>query len=484
MNAPSLRVCEVGFHVLNMRTRMPFKYGIASLSALPHLFVRAELEVDGRRCRGLAAEGLPPKWFTKVPDTTFAAELADLLAVIRRAADIAVEAGEQPSPFRWWETVHAAQAAWGAERGFPPLLSGLGTSLIERAALDGFCRATGVPFNDALRSDGLGLRLPGVHPELPDVPAARFLPVKPVARMAVRHTIGLADPLDDSDLAPAERIDDGLPQTLLASVRHYGLRYFKVKVCGQIERDLDRLQRIAAVLAAAGVARPAWTLDGNEQFGAIAAFREFWERFRDHARLASFRTGLIAVEQPVHRARALSDEAARELAAWPAHPPLIIDESDGEPDSLRVALACGYAGTSHKNCKGVFRGVAGACLLRWRAGQQRGKQFLCTSEDLASVGPVAMLQDLCVAAGLGIEHSERNGHHYFRGLSMFPPGVQDATLRAHPDLYERKAEGFVGLRIEDGRVTTASVCHAPFGSGLELDPTIYTPLEAWSADSL
>ena len=57
----ALAVRNVDFFVLNMRTRMPFRYGIASLVALPHLFVRLEAEVDGAGQVGLASEGLPPK---------------------------------------------------------------------------------------------------------------------------------------------------------------------------------------------------------------------------------------------------------------------------------------------------------------------------------------------------------------------------------------------------------------------------------------
>ena len=32
-------------------------------------------------------------------------------------------------------------------------------------------------------------------------------------------------------------------------------------------------------------------------------------------------------------------------------------------DSLPTALALGYVGTSHKNCKGIVKGIANACLL-------------------------------------------------------------------------------------------------------------------------
>src|SRR5829696_447250 len=161
-------VKDVQFNVLNMRTRMPFRYGIASMTALPHLFVRLEAEVKGKRVTGLASEGLPPKWFTKHPETSFRADLDDMLAVIRHAAGVALEAPSAESIFAWWQALYGAQTAWGAVEGHPPLLSGLGASLLERAALDAFCRATAMPFPEAVRTNVLGVHLSALHPELTD----------------------------------------------------------------------------------------------------------------------------------------------------------------------------------------------------------------------------------------------------------------------------------------------------------------------------
>ena len=39
-----IRVRSIALHVLNTRARMPFRYGIATLSAVPHLFVRIEVD--------------------------------------------------------------------------------------------------------------------------------------------------------------------------------------------------------------------------------------------------------------------------------------------------------------------------------------------------------------------------------------------------------------------------------------------------------
>ncbi len=66
-------------------------------------------------------------------------------------------------------------------------------------------------------------------------------------------------------------------------------------------------------------------------------------------------------------------------------------------------------------------------------------------------------------AVLGIDHVERNGHHYYRGLSMLPAEWQEETVAAHGDLYERHPLGFARLRIGDGRLQLSSVNRAPFG---------------------
>ncbi|MCA1563809.1 MAG: mandelate racemase, partial [Acidobacteria bacterium] len=63
------------FFVLRTRTRFPFRYGIASMTDVPHLFLRARVTVAAESTWGLGTEGLPPKWFTKNPATTFEQDL-------------------------------------------------------------------------------------------------------------------------------------------------------------------------------------------------------------------------------------------------------------------------------------------------------------------------------------------------------------------------------------------------------------------------
>lgn len=474
----TIRVLETSLYVLDMRARMPFRYGIATLTALPHLFVRVELEVGGVRQVGVASDGLAPKWFTKDPTTTFAADVADMLTVIEHAAALAQAHGSASTVFALWQQVDADQRQWAAARGFPPLLAGFGISLIERAIIDAFCRATRTPFAAAVRANTLGLRLAELYPTLGAAAPGELLPPQPLPAIAIRHTIGLSDPLTTAEIALAERLDDGLPQSLEESIRHYGLKYFKVKVLAQPEQDLARLRAILQVLVTCDVDFRI-TLDGNEQFGSVDSFVAFWQRLQAERALAPLVQRLLFVEQPWPRHLALEAAFGAALRAWTDRPPVIIDESDSEFGSLPQALGLGYAGTSHKNCKGVIKGIANACLLEALRRQDPSHPAILSGEDLANVGPIALQQDLAVMATLGIGHVERNGHHYFRGLSIYPDAVQQQALAAHPDLYQRSSRQYATLAIAGGQLPLGSVNAAPFGVGFAFDANHYLPVGEW-----
>lgn len=491
-----IRVLRTCLHVLNMRARMPFRYGIATMTALPHLFVSAEVELDGRRQSGVAADGLAPKWFTKDPKSAYKDDLLEMLRAIQSACSIAERAGAAGSVFELWQTVYAEQKRWaasaGPEKKFPPLLWGFGVSLIERAVIDAFCRATQTPFAQAVRANTLGLRLGAIHTELEGASPADFLPAAPLRSIIARHTVGLSDPLTDDDVAPDERLADGLPKSLESCIREYGLTHFKIKLLGDVPNDLARLKRLSEIIARGrGGSDFGFTLDGNENFRDVEPFQALWEQLAADASLKGFLSRLIFVEQPLHRGVALGSEVRAALARWKDRPPIIIDESDASLDSLPLALECGYSGSSHKNCKGIFKGIANACLIARRSrlgvvgpASVPATRLIVSGEDLCNTGPVALLQDMAVLATLGIEHAERNGHHYFKGLSMFPADVQETLLAAHGDLYARASGGFPTLRIERGWAAVGSVVDAPFGCAFDIDPARFTPLEKWSFESL
>ena len=467
MSTTPLQILSFELFRHDVRLRMPFRYGIATMTEGPVVFLRLRVAEGGRDVFGIASDLLPPKWFTKIPDKPIAEEIDELLRVILHACRTAVGLRGKDA-FEIWRQLYEAQAAWGNEEKLPPLLWNFGVSLVERALIEAVARSRGSTFSRLLREGALGLRMDSIHPELQGRAAAELLPAAPNSNVVVRHTVGLTDPLTKTDIAPSERLEDGLPQSLDENIRAYGLRHFKIKLCGDTARDLARLEKVAAVLAEHCRGDYAFSLDGNEQFKSVEPFRAFWDEASRRSPLRAAFAMLLFVEQPLHRDAALTPEVGEAFARWPERPPMIIDESDGAPEDLRAALRLGYAGTSHKNCKGIFKGVAHRCLLRALELEQPARRVLMSGEDLCNIGPVALLQDLAVMAALGIESVERNGHHYHAGLSQFPAPVREQVLAHHPDLYVRSPGGWPTLRIQEGGLDLSSINAAPFGVGFEL----------------
>lgn len=490
-----IRLLEARLHRIELRARMPFRYGIATMTELPHVVLALTFDLDGRTATGIAADHLPPKWFTKDPTRAPQDEIDDMLAVIRAAVAHA-RGVNAATVFGFWRELYAAQADWakgaGARgitagsneamlgagtkaKGVAPLLAHFGTSLVERALIDAFGRARGASFVTALQENIFGVELGTLRPELAGTAPREWLSARPAESVIARHTVGLSDPLEDGDIAAEERVSDGLPQALDACVRFYGLRHFKIKINGEAARDRDRLTRMAGILAreCAG-ADWAFSLDGNESFKAVGAFADYARRLMAAPELKAFWPRLLFIEQPWHRDVALLAEIGDLARAWPDRPPIVIDESDAELESLPAALALGYAGTSHKNCKGIFKGVANACRLAQR--RAAGESGMLSGEDLSNVGPVALLQDLAVQAALGVTSVERNGHHYFKGLSAWPAAVQAHVLARHGDVYcpAGVGGGPVGadwprVNVIGGEVRIGSVTRGT-GLGAEMPP--------------
>ena len=445
---------------------MPFRYGIATMTDVPQIIARLTFEIDGAAETGLAADLLPPKWFTKDPQRALGDEVDEMLRVID-AAVAAARSLRAATPFVFWRELYSAQAAWAAGESLPPLLANFGTSFVERALIHAVCRRHRAGLAGALRTNLFGLELGALHPALAGMAPADFLPAVPPAEIFARHTVGLSDPITAADLPAGERLADGLPQTLDEVIRAYGQRHFKIKINGEAARDRDRLERMAAVLTRECRGGFAFSLDGNESFRDVASFRDYFRGLQAAPSLAVLWPHLLYVEQPWHRAVALSPAIGELARAWPERPPVIIDESDADLASLPSALELGYAGTSHKNCKGVFKSVANAGLLARR--RAAGLPAVLSGEDLGNVGPLSTLQDLAAQAALGVTSVERNGHHYFTGLAQFPRALQAHALRHHADLYVRMADGVPRLDIRDGRLALGSVNAAPFGVPGDVD---------------
>ncbi|MCR8723177.1 enolase C-terminal domain-like protein [Frigidibacter sp. ROC022] len=463
MTAPGLVVEDIGFHERNLRLRTPFRFGIVTLTEATQVFVRVRVRLsDGSTVEGQSAELLAAKWFDKNPDLSNEDNYDQLRAALSIARTAAVDAGEPLSAFGLHAAIAEAAYPECAARGLNGLIAGFGVALVDRAVLDALCRAQGLSVFAAVQRN-----LPGIDarttPDLAGFDMSGFLQtLAPAQSIAVRHTVGLVDPITEAEIAPADRLNDGLPESLEAAVATYGLRHFKLKVGGDMAADIDRLTRIAAVLDRAE-APYLVSLDGNEQYEDAEAVLELLHRLGQEPALARLMRSTAYLEQPISRAHALE----RPVTALAAHLPVIIDESDSGIGVFPEARALGYAGISSKSCKGVYRALLNrARVAKWTA--EDGAKMFMTAEDLTTQPGVALAQDLALATLIGCTHVERNGHHYVDGMAGAPEAEQQRFLAAHPDLY-RQDGGRVRVAISDGRMAIGSLAAPALGTAVTPD---------------
>ena len=455
--APRFRIREIELYERPVALRLPFRFGVVTLRQCPQAFLRARIELaDGASCWGAAAEMMAPKWFDKNLQLSNEDNFDQLRDVLRIAREAYLSDAAPATAFGHFARHHATHLAACEARGFNPLLASYGPALVDRAVLDALCRGKGVSFVQAMRGN-----LPGMgaaHPEFGALDFDAFLAaLQPSGSIEARHTVGMVDAITAAD--PHERVNDGLPETLEEVIAAWGHRYFKLKVGGQIDADLARLESIANVLDR--LPHPYFaSLDGNEQYSDAAGVAELVAGLRARPALQRLWESILFIEQPIARKLAL----ATDLRGAHLGKPVIIDESDGELGTFVAARERGYAGVSSKTCKGFYKSVLNAArCARWNAEAGEPRYFM-SAEDLTTQAGLSVQQDLALVNLLGIGHVERNGHYYVNGMAAQPQGEQEAFLAAHPDLYER-THGAVRLRISGGRIALGSLQWAGFASG-------------------
>ncbi len=471
--APAFTIAEIQLFERPVTLRLPFRFGVVTLTAAPQAYARLRITLsNGRSAWGSAAELMAPKWFDKNPALSNEQNFDQL----RRSLLNAVAAyGSDAAPrtaFGHSAAHHAALVRQGAAEGLNALVVSYGAALLDRAAIDALCRLRGVPFTALLGRNQFGIDT-SLTPDLAGFDLNAWLGgLKTVRHIAARHTVGLIDPLRDSDVA-VPRLNDGLPESLEGAVAQYGHRWFKLKVGGNVESDLARLQGIAAVLDDSTEPYRA-SLDGNEQYDDVDGIAALWAAMKADRMLRRLISSILYIEQPIKRAAALAQPVDR-LAA---EIPLIVDESDADYDVFPAARALGYRGISSKTCKGVYRAILNAARCSHWGQENNNSGYFITGEDLTCQAGLAVQQDLVLVAALGLSDVERNGHHYVDGFGTAPQAEQDAFLAAHPDLYRRDAKsGRVRLDIRNGNLDLRSVMDATaFGSGAEPDWGSLAPL--------
>ncbi|MEA2875093.1 MAG: hypothetical protein QOF14_289 [Hyphomicrobiales bacterium] len=470
MNAPKLRLVEAEFFERPVTLRLPFRFGNATLTQAPQLFVRARIRLaDGREGEGISAELLAPKWFDKSPELTNEQNFDQLRRSVALARQSLMAAGTATA-FGLSAEVDRAHHETCAAAGLNGLVASFGLAQIDRAIIDALGRIDDASVFKLARENIVGLSA-ATAPDLKGFDFEALLAgLKPAPSIHARHTVGLVDALTRSE-TEGKRIDDGLPESLEEVVAAYGHRYYKLKVAGRIDSDIDRLCAIAAVIDRGQPYQA--TLDGNEQYRDIDEVTALWRRIGEEPRLARLKSSIIFIEQPIARDRALS-ASVRSLSD---EIPIEIDESDADVGVFPQARVLGYRAISSKSCKGLYRALINrARIEKWNA-EGSGRYFM-SAEDLTTQAGVAVQQDLALATLIGATHVERNGHHYVDGMSGVPRAEQGAFLAAHPDLYHH-AGGNVRITIRDGAIALGSLDTPGLGVGPMPDFTamIVSPAE-------
>jgi hypothetical protein len=451
-----MQLLNLELEQIECTTRLPFRFGRTTMTAAPLLVARVTVRsAGGDVVQGHSADLLVPKWFDKSPSTTDAEDRAALIASVRTAASLWRNARRGAPLFAQWLAVYRAHVETVPLDAPDRLVRCFGVALVERASMDATCRAAGLSFFDAWRTDLFGVEASAALPTLGDFDPTRVYDRAPLAAVRVRHTVGMADELRAHEVPAALRGDDGHPCSLEEDIAAYGLDAFKLKVGGDEAADLARLDAIGRVLAERAPGALV-TLDGNEQYSDPGRLADVLHQLGDRPGGSAILDHLAHIEQPVPRASTLGSgtlaaTARAGLARLAAFGPVIIDEADLGLEAFPRAFELGYRGVSVKNCKGVFRAVLnhGLCAAL-------GDGAFLAGEDLTNLPLLALQQDLATAALLHLPHVERNGHHFFRGLGHLSRACVTEARAAHPDMYRETPRG-TALHIERGRIEVGSL---------------------------
>jgi hypothetical protein len=465
---PRFTLAEVERREWPFRLRMPFRFGVITVTHGRQAVIRARIRLeDGREGWGVAAETLAAKWFDKDPRWSDAQNEHQLRRALEIAEQASLAAGANTA-FGHFADTHAEVIAAAGREGLNPLIASYGRALLDRSMLDALLKLHGTDFFAGMRANIGGMAPHEVAPDLAGFDFSAMLAgLSPLTRVHARHTVGLVDPITAAD--QTERVNDGLPETLEEVVGTYRHRYWKLKVGGNIEADVERLSRIASVLDRLHGGYHA-SLDGNEQYEDAEGALALWRAMEAEPRLTRLCASILYIEQPVKRARALETG----MQALAAARPVIIDESDGPLDAFVTGRALGYAGVSSKACKGVWRSFLNLARCRaWNAGEGRGRYFM-SAEDLTTLAGICVQQDLALIAALGLPHVERNGHHFVDGFNGRPKAEAVHFMEAHPDLYADTPRG-PRLAIREGMLELGSLVTPGLGASAEPD---YAAMEA------
>ena len=449
-----IRILDVHYDFEEHQYRTPLKFGGVPTDHCVLFNVRMQVQTrDGKAAEGKGSMPLgnvwafPPRYAPFDQSLAAMKKLAELAVTATRDCTLCAHPLElsevlEPEFLRIADELsHAMQLA----SPMPKLCTVVTTSPIDAAIHDAFGKANGInSYNglgeDFIQADISHFLVPLANQNLLDKSVNeqftgkyldQYTSRQPKPNMPLYHLIGALDPLTDADIA--ERLNDGLPETLPEWIAADGLTHLKIKLNGD---DLD--WDVARVLAIDKVTAETQAKRGVETWHYSADFNETCQ---DVEYLLEFLNQIQAAESNAfHRLAYIEQPTDRDLKAHPENKmhkaaeikPVVIDESLTDFETFLLAREQGYSGVALKACKGQSQ-----ALLMGAAAAEYG-MFLAV-QDLTCPG-ASFLHSAGLAARIpGVTAIEGNSR-------QFCPSANDGWLDEFPSIFNI-TDGTVGTQI-------------------------------------
>ena len=449
-----IRILDVHYDFEEHQYRTPLKFGGVPTDHCVLFNVRMRVQTrDGKEAEGKGSMPLGNVWAFPPRYAPF----DQSLAAMKKLAELTVKATQDCTlcahPLELSEVLEPEFLRIAEELSdtmqltspVPKLCTVVTTSPIDAAIHDGFGKANGInSYNglgeDFIQADLSHFLVPLANQNLLDKSLNekfvgkyldQYTSRQPKSNMPLYHLVGALDPLTNADIA--ERLNDGLPETLPEWIVADGLTHLKIKLNGDdLGWDVARVLAIDKVTAETqakrGIDTWHYSADFNETCQDVEYLLAFLSQIQETERGVFQR--LAYIEQPTDRNLKAHPENKMHKAA--EIKPVVIDESLTDFETFLFAREQGYSGVALKACKGQSQ----ALLMGAAAAEY--DMFLAV-QDLTCPG-ASFLHSAGLAARIpGVTAIEGNSR-------QFCPRANDGWRDEFPSIFNI-TDGTVGTHV-------------------------------------
>jgi L-alanine-DL-glutamate epimerase-like enolase superfamily enzyme len=444
-----IRVVGASLYFLPVRTRLPLKFGLETLTEVTCARVSVTVTDDkGNTAPGWGETPLSVQWVwpgdlpyaeRHAALKEFCQGLTELWASIRTRGhpmEIGYDFMETVLP-GWLEGFNRRQRRGKAP--MPWLAALVCCSPFDLAVHDAYGMLHGCPTYETYHAQFMNRDLawyfqPASHSEasFQNKYPADFLATRRQESLPAWHLVGGLDLIDRAELTDSLP-NDGYPVLLEDWIRCDGLKCLKVKLRGtDAEWDFSRLLKVGSIGAALGVD---WlSADFNCTVTHPDYVNAILDRLRDeHPRLYGM---ILYVEQPFDYDL---EKDPLDVHSLSARKPLFLDESAHDWRMIKLGRGLGWSGVALKTCKTQTGALLSAAWAR-------------------AHGMSLMVQDLTNPMLAQIPHVLLAAHS---GTIM---GVETNAMQFYPEASRCEAEVHPGLyRRRSGRIDLTSISGPGFG---------------------